>query len=95
LFSRGGSSSCSGSLDLFGGVIVEGPHEWTVRPVAEAFLEREFGGASVLSGLAGAIWQPREGPSFDVGLRVAGMDDGSAFEIRAGLTWATSLWGSR
>ena len=82
------------NVDLFGGVIVEGRHDWTVRPVAEAFVEREFGASSVISGLAGAIWQLSDGLSFDVGLRAARMDDGSAFEIRAGFTWAP-LWASR
>ena len=35
----------AGNLDLFEGVIVEGP-QWTVRPVAEVFVEREFGAPS-------------------------------------------------
>jgi hypothetical protein len=29
--------------DLFLGTIIEGPHDWAVRPIAEVFYEREFG----------------------------------------------------
>ena len=29
--------------DLFVGAILEGPHDWAVRPVAEFFYERDFG----------------------------------------------------
>jgi hypothetical protein len=82
----------AGNLDLFGGLIVEGPHRWPVRPVAEAFVENEFGAAMIVSGLAGAIWQVSEHLALDVGLRVARVDGDDAFEIRAGLTWATPLW---
>ena len=85
----------AGNLDLFGGVIFEGPREWAIRPVAETFVEREFGAASVVSGLAGAIWQLKEGLSFDIGLRAARVDTNTALEVRAGLTWATSLWRSQ
>jgi len=63
----------AGNLDLFGGAILEGPRDWVVRPrpAVEAFVEREFGAASVVSGLAGAIWQLNEGLAFDLGLRAA------------------------
>lgn len=82
----------AGNPDLFGGVILEGPHGWVIRPVVEAFVEREFGAAFVVSGLAGAIWNVKEGLSFDVGVRAARVDNDNSFEVRAGLTWATSLW---
>jgi len=87
----------AGNLDLFGGAILEGPRDWVVRPrpAVEAFVEREFGAASVVSGLAGAIWQLNEGLAFDLGLRAARVDTNTALEIRAGLTWATSLWRSQ
>ena len=83
------------NLDLFGGAILEGPREWAVRPVVEAFVEREFGAAFVLSGLVGAIWQLKEGLSLDIALRAARVDTNTALEVRAGLTWATSLWRSQ
>ena len=85
----------AGNLDLFGGAILEGPREWPVRPVVEAFVEREFGAAFILSGLAGAIWQLKEGLSLDIALRAARVDTNTAIEVRAGLTWATSLWRSQ
>ena len=80
---------------LFGGAILEGPREWAVRPVVEAFVEREFGAAFVLSGLVGAIWQLKEGLSLDIALRAARVDTNTALEVRAGLAWATSLWRSQ
>jgi len=85
----------AGNLDLFGGAILEGPREWAVRPVVEAFVEREFGAAFVLSGLVGAIWQLKEGLSLDIALRAARVDTNTALEVRAGLTCATSLWRSQ
>ena len=85
----------AGNLDLFGGAILEGPREWAVRPVVEAFVEREFGAAFVLSGLVGAIWQLKEGLSLDIALRAARVDTNTALQVRAGLTWATSLWRSQ
>ena len=85
----------AGNLDLFGGAILEGPREWAVRPVVEAFVEREFGAAFVLSGLVGTIWQLKEGLSLDIAQRAARVDTNTALEVRAGLTWATSLWRSQ
>jgi len=85
----------AGNLDLFGGAILEGPREWAIRPVVEAFVEREFGAAFVLSGLVGAIWQLKEGLSLDIALRAARVDTNTALEVRAGLTCATSLWRSQ
>jgi hypothetical protein len=74
--------------DVFVGAIVEGPRDWPVRPVAEVFHERDFGGQTTESGLIGAIWQVRETLSFDAGLRRARVNDHSLDEIRAGLTFA-------
>src|SRR5262249_38363626 len=48
--------------DLFTGIILEGPHKWTVRPVAEFFYEEEFGQAHTVSALVGAIWQGKDKP---------------------------------
>ncbi len=74
--------------DLFLDAIVEGPHDWAVRPVAEAFYEREAGGSTTTSGLIGAIWQVRDDLAFDIGLR-SGRIDGHTFdEVRAGLTFS-------
>lgn len=73
--------------DVFVGAIVEGPRDWPVRPVAEVFHERDFGGLTTTSGLIGAIWQVREALLFDVGLRRARVNDRTLDEVRAGLTF--------
>lgn len=77
--------------DLFLDAIVEGPRDWSVRPVAEIFHEREFGGARIDSALIGAIWQVRDNLSFDIGLRGARSDGHSQGELRAGVTFALPL----
>ncbi|MBN9560521.1 MAG: hypothetical protein J0H14_07290 [Alphaproteobacteria bacterium] len=74
--------------DIFLSAIVEGPHDWAVRPVAEVVYEREFGGLRITSGLLGAIWQVNDDLAVDVGLR-SGRENGHAFdEVRAGLTFS-------
>jgi len=80
---------------LFLGTILEGPEAWAVRPVAELFVEREFGERRLVSGLTesaliGLIWQSRENLSFDIGARAA-RGQQSAEELRAGLTWSFEL----
>lgn len=74
----------------FLGVIIEGPNEWTVRPAAELFTEREVGGAQTHSGLLGVIWRTHENLSFDFGVRLARSEDTHIHEVRAGLTWTLS-----
>ncbi|GEJ57125.1 hypothetical protein [Anaeromyxobacter diazotrophicus] len=76
---------------MFGGVILEGHDAWPVRPVAEAFVERERALPTTVSGLAGAIWRASEGLSLDAALRLARAGGVSTTELRAGLTWAWSL----
>lgn len=73
----------------FGGVIVEGPSRWVIRPVAEVLVERER--ETTVAGLVGAIWHVRENLSFDAGRRFARVRDADAKEWRAGLTWAFPL----
>jgi len=74
--------------DIFLDVIVEGPHEWAVRPVAEFFHERDFGQFQTRSALVGAIWQAKDNLAIDFGLRGARLNDHTAGEIRAGVTFA-------
>lgn len=86
-------------LNLLGGVtqqqhgeaaidtIVEGPHDWPVRPVSEIILARDFGGLDTRSLLIGAIWQLRENLAFDAALRGALVGNATAGEIRAGITF--------
>jgi hypothetical protein len=75
------------TLGLFGGVIAEGPDTWTVRPVAEVFVEGDRDLPIAVSGLAGAIWRLRNDLSLDAALRLARAGGVDTTEIRAGLTW--------
>jgi hypothetical protein len=77
--------------DLSVGGIVEGPHDWPVRPVAEIFYERDFGEALTRSALIGAIWQVKDDLAVDVGLRGARVNDHTVGEIRAGITFAFAV----
>jgi hypothetical protein len=79
--------------DLFNGVIVEGPHDWRVRPVMEAFFDEDFAVGSTGSLLLGAIWSVRESFELDLGVRGARLGDENALEVRLGLTWAIRMWG--
>jgi hypothetical protein len=77
--------------DLYSGVILEGPHDWTVRPVAELFYDKDFAGDSTESALVGAIWTVDDSLAFDVGVRGARIGGDDAVEARLGLTWAIPL----
>jgi hypothetical protein len=78
--------------EMFLGAIIEGPLDRTVRPVAELVYEREFGHGEIFAALAGLIWEAREGLAFDLAVRQASVDGASETEIRAGLTFAFSLF---
>jgi hypothetical protein len=77
--------------DLFLDAIIEGPSKWSVRPVAEFFVEREFGQFDTVSALVGLIWQVRDNLSFDIGLRHALTNGRPVNEVRAGLTFGFPL----
>ena len=81
--------------DLFTGLILEGPHTWRVRPVAEFFYDKEFTVIQTESALLGAIWEVREGLALDLGARVARVGDENAGEVRLGLTWELQVWGRK
>ncbi len=78
--------------DLYTGLIVEGPHAWTVRPVAEVFYDKDFVGGAVESLLVGGIWHVRDSFDLDLGVRGARQDGENAAEVRLGLTWAIAMW---
>jgi hypothetical protein len=81
------------NFSLFTGLILEGPHDWTVRPVAELFFEHEFHvETSTYSGLLGAIWTVQDSLSLDLGVRVASVEGVDAEEARLGFTWAVPVW---
>ena len=79
-------------FSLFTGLILEGPHEWKVRPVAALFIEREFNVETTYSALVGAIWTVNDAFSLDVGVRGALMEDEDVEEVRLGFTWAIPVW---
>jgi hypothetical protein len=89
-FNVGAALTREQRADLFAGTILEGPYEWTVRPVAEFFYEREFNTTETFSMLAGAIWKVSDTLAFDIGLREARINRQPVTEIRAGLTFAIS-----
>ena len=80
------------NLDLYSGVIVEGPHEWALRPVSELYVEKEFNGDLTESLLVGAIWTVRESFVLDLGVRGARVGEDSAAEVRLGFTWSIPMW---
>jgi opacity protein-like surface antigen len=74
--------------DYFLDTIIEGPHDWLVRPVAEIFYERDVDQFRTRSALIGAIWQVQDNIAVDFGLRGAHVNDHTVGEIRAGVTFA-------
>jgi hypothetical protein len=77
--------------DAFVGAIVEGPHAWRVRPVAEVFGEQASGSPRLISRLVGAIWRAGDDLSFDIGVRAAHAGGESIRELRLGLTWSIAF----
>lgn len=75
----------------FAGVIAEVHDAWTVRPVAEVFVEGEGGLPVTVSGLAGVIWRLRDDLSLDAAFRLARAGGVDTTELRAGLTWAFAV----
>jgi hypothetical protein len=91
-FNEWPSYSRNHNVDLYSGVIVEGPHDWAVRPVSEGFYEKEFNGLQTESLLVGAIWTVRESFVLDLGIRGARIGDANAAEVRFGFTWSIPVW---
>jgi hypothetical protein len=77
---------------IFEGLIVEGPHDWTVRPVAEGFYTHEWNVGDEISALLGAIWAVRDSFSLDAGVRGARVMGANAIEARLGFTLAIPIW---
>ncbi len=74
--------------DYFLDIIIEGPPDWVMRPVAEIFSERDVRLFRTRSALIGAIWQVQDNIAVDLGLRGAHVNDHTVGEIRAGVTFA-------
>ncbi|MGO8995954.1 MAG: hypothetical protein ACLQVI_21785, partial [Polyangiaceae bacterium] len=77
---------------LFSGVILEGPHEWLVRPVSELYVEKEFNGNLSESALLGAIWEVRDWFQVDLGVRRARTGSDDVTEVRFGFTCSIPVW---
>jgi hypothetical protein len=90
-FNLGAELTRDQNADLSVGAIVDGPINWTVRPVAEVRYDHEFGVAEIKSALIGAIWKVTDKLSFDAAAREAWVNDRPQTELRAGLTFAVSL----
>jgi hypothetical protein len=77
------------NLDLFGGVILEPPpSKYVVRPVAEFFVEHNFGGIHTYSGLVGGIWRASDQLALDLAVREALISGQTVTEARAGFSLA-------
>jgi len=72
---------------MFGGLIVEGPDEWTVRPVAEMNYQQDSSVEKTWSVLAGAIWKVSEHLAFDLAFRHAEINARPDEQVRAGVTF--------
>lgn len=84
----GAGISRDGNGLAFAGFILEGPQEWSVRPVAELRYEREFGVEDEASVLLGLIWKAGEPCDMDLAVRHASVRGRPEDQIRAGLTFA-------
>jgi hypothetical protein len=89
-----GSWTSDQRADLFLDLILEGPSDWTVRPVAEVFSDTQFPGVQTYSGLVGGIWKVRDDLSVDFAVRHAISTDHSSNELRLGLTYSFPVEGS-
>jgi len=91
-FNEWGEYTREHTADLWSGVIVEGPHEWILRPVMEMYYERDFTINQTESLLVGAIWTLKESFVLDAGVRGARVGAENAAEVRLGFTWALPMW---
>jgi hypothetical protein len=72
---------------LVSGLILEGPQDWPVRPVAELRYEKTFGGEQLFAQLIGLILPVREGLALDIAYRHAREGGRPDEQIRAGITF--------
>ena len=74
-------------LGTFTGLIVEGPDDWPVRPVAEVNYQRTFRTEEETSVLLGAIWKMKDHLALDIGFRHAWINSRPDEQVRAGITF--------
>ncbi|HXS07311.1 MAG TPA: hypothetical protein VN723_11010 [Rhizomicrobium sp.] len=75
------------TMGMFGGLIVEGPDDWPIRPVAEVNYEQDSSFEKTYSALAGVIWKVSDHLAFDLAYRHAWIDARPDDQIRAGVTF--------
>jgi hypothetical protein len=80
--------------EAFLDMIVEGPANWKVRPVLEAYYDKVWTETETRSALVGAIWQVRDDLSFDAALRYAVVNGRPVDEIRVGVTFGFGVGGN-
>lgn len=78
--------------NLYTGVILEGPFDWRVRPVAELYYDKDWLEGSTESALVGAIWTLKDSFMLDAAVRGARVADQDALEVRLGFTWTLTMW---
>ena len=87
-FNAAGAFTREKHADYFLDTIIEGPRDWVMRPVCEFFYERNVGQSRTRSALVGAIWQVQDNIAVDFAVHGARVNDHTAGEIRAGVTFA-------
>jgi hypothetical protein len=76
-------------------IILEGPSKWKIRPVLEVYYDKVWSETDTFSALVGAIYQVRDGLSFDAAFHYAIVNGRPMNEIRAGLTFAFKVEGDK
>jgi hypothetical protein len=82
-------------FDVFESLILEGPDAWSPRPVAELYVDNEFGGSRRLSALAGVIWDASPFIAVDAAGRYGTIDGHPVEEVRLGFTWVVPVWDAK
>lgn len=72
---------------MFGGLVLEGPDSWSVRPVAEVNYEQDSNIDKMWSALFGAIWKVKDHLAFDLAFRHAEINARPDEQVRAGVTF--------
>ena len=72
---------------MFGGLIVEGPDSWPIRPVAEVNYEQDSSFEKTYSALVGVIWKAGEHLACDLAFRHAETNARPNEQMRAGATF--------
>jgi hypothetical protein len=81
----------AGNAAFEGGLILEGPSAWPLRPVGEFVVGHETGARTEFSLLAGGIWRVGEDFTLDAALRGARESGHTVGEVRMGFTWSFTL----